>query len=141
MCERVAGEALTCDGELAVRSQFGVGCSELHLPVLADRGFQWRRKLLAEPPIVTQARVGTHHRQNNSVPVFERRGNYRCCGGDQQWRHRYDDDRPKAVDEGRSDKSRSVTEGVCIRVMLYIGISLYFHVSRDTNRDPGIVCL
>lgn len=47
VCERVAGEASTCAWELAVRSQFGVGCSELHLPVLADRGFQRRRELLS----------------------------------------------------------------------------------------------
>lgn len=40
VCEAVAGEALTCAWEPAVRSQFGVGYSELHLLVLADRGFQ-----------------------------------------------------------------------------------------------------
>lgn len=38
-------------------------------------------------------------RQNDPVSVFRRPGIYRCCGGDQRWRHRYDGNDSGAVDE------------------------------------------
>ena len=41
----------------------------------------------------------TQARQNISVPVSRLLGIYRCCGGDERWRHRYDDNSSGAVDE------------------------------------------
>lgn len=133
---RLAVEALLCAGKLEVRSQLGrhvVGC-RAPPSCLGVGGCQRRREPLAEPPTVAQTRVAPRH-----AKIF---------------RYLYPDflgfiDVAVATSDGvtgttataparwmRQSQLEVSMMGLNIMVMLYIAISLYPIVSRDTYPRP-----